>query len=297
PKTNDNEYTPTSDKKWTKERYDDKIAKLSLVIAKLNDEYAPDIIGLCEVENKTVLERITKNALLEYKLYKYIHFDSPDQRGIDVALMYKSTRFKPYFSKVHKVTVEGVATRDILHVSGVLSSSDTLQVLVTHFPSRYGGKQKTISKRKLAATKLRNIIDDILAKSPRAKIAVMGDFNDEPFDLNIWETLNARPHSFDLSPTQLFNPMGVLAHEGKGSYRYRDEWNMLDQIMLSRSLADQSAKLHYKVNSVGVYDEDFLKQKDDPKYADYPFRTYVGTKYLGGYSDHFPVYLKLVVKK
>jgi endonuclease/exonuclease/phosphatase family metal-dependent hydrolase len=291
PTTLDDDFTPTGRLHWTKERYQTKLKNLSTVISRI-ENYAPDILGLCEVENKQVLEDLVNTDYLRLKDYGIVHYDSPDERGIDVALLYKRYAFKPLVSKAYPVNLPDDKTRDVLLVSGILGGKDTLHVLVCHFPSRSGDVEKSARKRMEAARTVRLIIEAIRAGQPHANIVVMGDFNDEPTDASIWDGLKARPHSFNLAKDELYNAMGVLDYLQEGSYCYRGSWQMLDQIILSAPLLNPNSRLHYKIGSARIFNPDYLREKSG-EYQGYPLRTYAGEKYLGGYSDHFPVYIIL----
>lgn len=291
PATQDDDFTPGGRLQWTKERYQTKLKNISTIISRI-ESYAPDILGLCEIENKQVLEDLVNTDYLRFKDYGIAHYDSPDERGIDVALLYKRYAFKPLVTKAYPVNIAGDKTRDILLVSGILGGKDTLHVLVCHFPSRSGGLEASAPKRMEAARTVRLIIEAIRAGDPDANIVVMGDFNDEPTDASIWDGLKARPHSFDLASDELYNAMGVLDYLQEGSYCYRGNWQMLDQIILSPPLVNPGNRLHYKIGSARIFNPDYMREKTG-EYQGYPLRTYAGDKYLGGYSDHFPVYIIL----
>lgn len=291
PRTNDDDFTPSGKLNWTQERYQRKIQNLAMSIARI-EAYAPDLLGLCEVENRQVLEDLIDTDYLRMKDYGIIHYDSPDERGIDVALLYKRHAFQPYKSQAYPVKLEKDKTRDILMVSGILGGRDTLHVIVCHFPSRRGGAKESEPKRMMAAQRVRALINTLYEQQPQANIIVMGDFNDEPNNKSLWEGLQARPHSFDLKPGELYNPMAVLHYQQQGSYRYQEHWQMLDQILLSQSLLKTDGRLRYRMGSASIFAPDFLRQtKGD--HAGSPLPTYAGEQYLGGFSDHFPVYIVL----
>ena len=290
PAIDDQEFLPTSEKQWNDQRYQDKLTKVAEVMRALEH---PLLVGLAEVENVQVLHDLTATSSLH--TYKIIHFDAPDSRGIDVALLYQGS-FKPYLARPIAVNLpDNYKTRDILRVSGTLYQ-DTLHILVNHWPSRVGGLEKTEPNRVAVSTQVRQEVDAIVSNSPAAKIIVMGDFNDEPDNRSIAEVLGAQ-QSIAGQPTKLvFNPMAKLQADGQGSYNYRGNWDMLDQIILSAGLSQASEGISYHENSATVFSPEWLQQQGGD-YDGYPHRTYAGPNYLGGYSDHFPVFIELLVKE
>ena len=288
--TNDDDFLPTSAKRWTTKRYENKLMKLGTVISKIGkddeDEKAPVLVGLAEVENMQVLSDLVSHKNLIEENYSYVHYDSSDERGIDVALLYKSDYFKVESSETYTVYLENDRglrdyTRDILLVKGQLHE-ETLYIIVNHWPSRRDGADVTESKRLAAASKVNTIIKDIRVKDENAKILVMGDFNDNPNNNSIALMENE---------SQLFNPFKTVWSHDKGSLNYNFEWNLFDQILFSTNFFDaKNSSLAFDI--ADVYDDKSLTQYDG-KYKGQPFRTYVGKKYKGGYSDHFPVFIKL----
>lgn len=294
PRTNDNKFIPQSKYVWTSERYNQKIRNLGEVISKLGDSDGPEILGLCEIENELVLQHLVNSKILKSKGYDFIHFDSDDRRGIDVALIYKRKFFKPYSSQAKSIIVKqnkNFRTRDILVVSGVLRK-DTLHFLVNHWPSRIGGEEKTEIHRLNVAQVARLLSDSLLKISKNAKLIVMGDFNDTPHNKSIFNTLRAKDEMIACNETDLYNPFHRLMENGEGTYKYKGEWDMLDQIMISKGLLE-GKKLKYINNSEDTYDPIWMYYKGKTTHG--PFRSYTGAKYHGGYSDHFPVYIKLVL--
>ncbi len=292
PYKNDDYFTPEGPVQWTAERYKTKLVNLSKVINEMADGQAPAILGLCEVENLLVLQDLVKQDLLKDENYSIVHIESDDERGIDNAILYREEFFKPYESGVEKIDLEMYddKTRDILWSKGVLENGDTLIVLVNHWPSRGGGQLESDPKRAQAAKTLRALVARMEAQLPNAAIVTMGDFNDEPIDNSIAQHLGATS-----SPQSghLYNLMGQMDKDGLGSYCYRGNWNMLDQIMVNGVLFDGRG-LEVDPDKTGIKSEDWLKQVD-PDYYGYPLRTYGGRKYLGGYSDHFVVYTALIL--
>lgn len=303
PAIEDEEFLPDSPKKWTEQRYQQKLDNLAEVIASI---HYPHILGLAEIENRKVLEDLINHQNLKSYGYQIVHDDSPDMRGIDVALLYRSAFFAPFLTRSIQIEFasDDYQTREILKVSGVLGRqkdtiSDTVHVLVNHWPSRSGGLAKSEPRRITAATYSRQLVNELLDTHPDANVIVMGDFNDEPDNRSINVTLEAKGALNALDQNDLFNPMYALKQEGKGSYNFRGTWNMLDQIILSQPLLygqPGQPDINYKEGSATVFKEDWLLQQEG-KYAGYPFRTYGGNQYLGGYSDHLPVYIELEISE
>ncbi len=298
----DDERTPKGRYAWTKERYHTKIGNIAKVVSEIGVEKtgtSPDIIGLCEVENKSVLQDLVAHPHLEAKDYGIIHFDSPDERGIDVALLYKKAVFIPSSVKSQRLLLfneEGFRdyTRDQLIVGGLLDN-EQLYFLVNHWPSRSGGEQRSRPNRIKAAQQNKRIIDSLQTLDFNAKIISMGDFNDDPIDDTFKKVLKTEGKLKKLDSTQLFNPMEKWFRKGVGTLAYRDKWNLFDQFVLSPNLVDTKSKRNYSFWKAGIYSPAYLKNPTG-KYKGYPFRTYVGTTYYGGYADHFPVYLYLIRK-
>jgi predicted extracellular nuclease len=292
PRSNDEKFLPQSKSRWNSLKYLTKIKNLGQVIHQLGDSNGPELLGLCEVENNSVLDKLIQSEYLMDRKYKIIQFESKDKRGIDVALLYKPAFFKPINSKVYTVenpSSKNFKTRDILLVSGNVKS-DTIHVIVNHWPSRVSGKDNSESNRLLVASKVGLIIDSLYKSFNKAKIIVMGDFNDEPNNKSISQNLKAKPEVKDCQSDDLYNPFYVLMKEGKGTYKYEGDWDMLDQIMISPSLT-QNKTIFFKEKSANVYDPLWLYYKQSKQHG--PYRTFLGNKYFGGYSDHFPVYIQL----
>lgn len=286
PKTNDNDFLPNSDKKWTYKRYNKKIYKLATSISQIGfDETKknPTIVGLAEVENKRVLQDLVESNVFENVDYDFIHYNSLDERGIDVALMYDKNLFKINKSETFNVYIENEFgeidfTRDILMVSGKLLE-EKIYIIVNHWPSRREGQKESDYKRMLAAKKVLEIIEKVKEEDPNPKIIIMGDFNDNPNNASIQHLL---------AGGQLFNPMLTLQSWSEGSQNYDFQWNLFDQIMFSTNFIHRD-KGRLRFFKADIFNKKFLTQYRG-KYKGQPFRTYVGKKYMGGYSDHFPVY-------
>ncbi len=297
----DTEFTPESPKRWNSERYWAKIDKLAEVISKLGSHEkvpGPAIIGLCEMENRAVLEDLVKSPRISHLNYEIVHYDSPDRRGVDVAMLYQPRYFKVTNSRSVSLIVNGdegtrLYTRDQLQVSGIFDG-EPMHFIVNHWPSRRGGEDRSRPLRNEAARLTRSLVDSIMKIEKDAKVLVMGDLNDDPNNESVRLHLKARDDQNRLKPDQLFNAMGVHFKRGIGTLAYRDQWNLFDQIIITQTFLDKKQK-GYRYHSSRVFNESFLAQPEG-RFKGYPFRTYVGDNYHGGYSDHFPVYI-LIVKE
>ncbi len=295
----DDERTPEGSYQWTSLRYEKKINQISKVLSQIGADViksSPDIIGLCEIENRKVVEDLIHHPNLRDKNYGVIHFDSPDERGIDVALLFKKASYIPTSFKSYRLLLfddlgERNYTRDQLVVSGMLDDEE-IHFIVNHWPSRRGGPSKSKPDRVKAARLNKRIIDSIRDLNWNAKIISMGDFNDDPRDDSFKKVLKTVGKKGQLDSLKLFNPMEKLFKKGIGSLAYRDKWNLFDQFFMTANLTNESRKT-YSFWKTMVYNPSHLKTTEG-KYRGYPFRTYSGGTYTGGYSDHFPVYLYLV---
>ena len=297
----DDQFTPNGMKHWTERKYWTKVYHIAKVIIAVGGFYPPDIVGLCEVENRYVLEDLIYRSPISKFKYKIIHYESPDRRGIDVAMLYLPKRFVPDTSMPIRVIFPekgGRPTRDILYVKGRLSSGDTLHIFINHWPSRFGGHLETDPKRLFVAQLLRKKLDSIFLLNPRANIVIMGDLNDFPTDISLIKGLRARVSFEKIIPNDIYNLSYYLQEEkGKFTHRFHGESGILDQIIVSGALLEKKGNLYTTLENVDVFSSPFLLEKD----PDYPgfrtYRTYIGMKYHGGYSDHLPVYLDLLVKQ
>lgn len=277
--TGDDQYLPDGRLRWTFNRYKHKLNNLSKVILSGNKWEPPALIGVCEVENKTVLNHLIYWTGLKNLEYRYVHFQSPDKRGIDVALLYRKDMFRPLVSLPVNVDLGfGRSTRDILMVKGILSSTDTVVVFVNHWPSRYGGLEKSAPKRLIASKTLIEVVDSIREASPNMPMILMGDFNDSPEDFSI---KNIEKKCF-------FNATSLLENNIIGTNKYRYKWEVIDQILLSNSYIEKIKNKNEKIQ-FKIVDFDFLLEPDITFLGVKPFRTYQGPKYKGGFSDHLPV--------
>lgn len=284
--------------------YWDKIEKLSYVISQIGLEKtktSPAIIGVCEVENKNVLQDLVNSKYLKDKNYQIIHYDSPDKRGIDVALLYQEKYFKPVHHQVFNPNIyrdgRKIYTRDQLLVSGYLDN-ELMHLIVNHWPSRRGGEKRSRPLREKAAYQNTKIIQQIRDKDENAKILLLGDFNDSPTNFSFKNVLKSKGEKIKLTPNDVFNPYERLHKKGHNTSGYRDNINLFDQILVSYSLVNTAEDnfSSYKLFSANIFNKSFLITKKG-KYKGYPFRSFSYENYTGGYSDHYPVYVYLIKEK
>lgn len=291
PKTNDDEFTPQGKIPWTQERLNTKINHIGQVISDICKPGMPDMIGFAEVENQQVLEMLTASAALSKTNYRIVHFDSPDERGIDVALLYKPETFTVVSSEPLKVELpDNDRTRDILYVKGRLASGEILHVFVNHWPSRREGPSLSEPKRMAAAQVLRDKIDALQKTDKTPNILVMGDFNDEPSDNSIATGLKAQNPQKVRSNTDLYSLLYPEFKNGEGSLFYKD-WDLFDQLIVSGNMLTRKKGLRTSTKDAGIFKAEYLLFKNKNGESR-PNRT-MGEKYYGGYSDHLPVFVKL----
>ena len=291
--SNDNEFLPSGIRAWNYSKYQKKQSNIAKVITAIGGWDAPALVGLCEVESDKCLYDLTHYSGLKNFRYNYIHHDSPDPRGIDVALLYQPIQFKPIHNeaiRIHFPMAPENKTRDVLFVSGIIPTGDTLHVFVCHFPSRLGGEMESQDKRKFVASVIRSKVDSIYTVNGHPRIVIMGDFNDFPTSSSIAEDLKANPITGSVLATRLYNLMYNLQLEGKGSNKFKGEWGTLDQIIISGELLNPSGSFFTSQDHAHIFDASFLLENDKAYLGKQPFRTYAGLKYQDGYSDHLPVY-------
>jgi hypothetical protein len=289
----DNEFLPDGLRRWSSYRYYQKLNRISQVIIAAGKPNFPVVIGMCEIENQQALEALLHFTPLKKLNYGIVHHESPDSRGIDVALLYRKELFTPLLFRAIEIRNpkdKSFTTRDILYVKGVLGG-DTVHFFVNHWPSKFGGLSASKPLRALAASLLRAETDSILDINHRSKIIIMGDFNDTPFDKSVAGVLGAKPVS-ESSESNLYTLAYVLAKEGKGSNKYRSKWDMIDQFIVSGSLLEGEG-LYTTPELFQVFSPGFLLMKDKNYLGEKLNRTYIGFKYNGGFSDHLPVLLDL----
>ncbi|WP_289645368.1 endonuclease [Maribacter aestuarii] len=289
-RTLDDDFTPEGFKKWTPKRYEKKLSKVAKTIfgiGKPNNPNPPVLVGVAEAENKTVLQDLVQKHPLNPISYKFVHYESPDERGIDTALLYNPKYFEVIHAEPMALMIKNLdgvrdTTRDILYVKGRLNGEE-MHVFVNHWPSRWEGNEATEYKRIRAAEVIRGKMKGIDNHYKEPNFIIMGDFNDDPDSASIQELI---------ADSSLYNPMEKLHAPGKrGSSNYKKTWSLFDQIIISHSFLNYQKRTH-SFREANIYDEVHLKEHDG-KYEGSPFRTYAGRKYLGGYSDHFPVYIIL----
>lgn len=289
PETDDQQFLPTSEKQWNVERFGKKLDQLSKVIDACVPAL-PDIIGLAEVENRQVVDALSLHPTLRAAHYQVIHQDSPDNRGIDCALMYNPERVRVDQSEFLTVTLPDKnkkTTRDILYARAI-SGDDTLHVFVNHWPSRYEGQEITEPRRLQAAFVLKQRMDQIRMKSPDARILCMGDFNDYPNNKSLQDVLRAGTDE----RKQMFNYMAEMHKQGIGTYNYKGNWGTLDQFVGSWPLVKATDGFSADRSAARIFREDWMMYVNDRGEA-YPNRTYGGPNYYGGFSDHLPIAITL----
>lgn len=283
------------------EVYQKKLTNMARVIRKIGADKAgtaPAILGVCEIENRKVLEDLASHELLRDYDYGIEHYDSPDRRGIDVALLYKKSEFKVNNSQSRRLLIndptdgDRIYTRDQLVVSGELNG-DPIIFIVNHWPSRRGGEQRSRPNRVAAAALNQKIIDSLHVSNAMAKIMTMGDLNDDPTNVSVIETLNAQQNQEDVRPQMIYNPYIQMLKDGFNTLAYRDAGNIFDQIMMTYPLLKQANQEGYFYYHAGIYNPSFMTNKSG-RYKGYPLRSYDNGNFTNGFSDHFPVYVYLI---
>jgi hypothetical protein len=292
--TNDDEFISEGERRWNSGRMHSKAERLAKVILAAGKWNPPVIVGLCEIENSTVLESLTNLAPLNKYHYKIIHQDSPDERGIDVALIYRPEMFRPFDFQSIPVTDKSdksFKTRDILRVSGVLNGCDTLHIFVNHWPSRFGGIMETARYRKLAAEILKKVIIELRIKYLDPKIICTGDFNDNPDDVSLSDLLDAKGNDQQTHLEEMINLSYKWLSKPVKTIKTQYTWEVFDQWIVSSSFLQ--SKSCFKFDKAEIFDADFLLEPDTKFGGVKPRRTYVGYKYQEGFSDHLPILLRI----
>lgn len=300
PKTNDEEFTPNGVRAWNDSRLRTKLNNIYKVITAVGTWDYPIIVGLSEIENRKCLDMLLERTPLSKQNYRIIHYESPDRRGIDVAMLYRHDLFSPFAKKripiIWSKNIGTGTTRDILLVSGVTKTKDTLHVFVNHWPSRWGGQMETEEKRMYLASIIKHHCDSIIKNQFNANIIVMGDLNDYPTDKSLMNTLKAQTKFDNAENDKLYNLSWYLQEiKHLGTHKYDGQWGILDQIIVSGALLNKSNNVYTTTEDTHIFKEAFLLELDDKYPGDKLNRTYVGYKYNGGYSDHLPVYLDLKI--
>ncbi|MDB2463106.1 endonuclease/exonuclease/phosphatase family protein, partial [Algibacter sp.] len=295
------EYSPMMELKTNRgDAYLKKIRNMARVISEIgleDSQNAPVILGVCEVENKTVLEDLVKDSLLLKKKYSIVHNDSPDIRGIDVALLYQKKIFKPISTSSHILkiyddeTQKRIYTRNQLLVSGKLED-ELIHIIVNHWPSRRGGEAKSRPKRVAAAKLNKRIIDSLQVINPYAKVIIMGDLNDNPNNASVKSILKAKNKKGKVGLKGIYNPFINFFKNGLGTTAYRDSWSLFDQIMVTKPLTEKEYT-SFRFYKAGIFNKRYLIHKTGT-YKGYPFRSWSDGGFSNGFSDHFPVYMYLI---
>lgn len=296
----DDEFLPSGDKKWNSVKYQKKQSNMERVLfdMALLQKNFPAVIGVSEIENRLVLEDLIAQPKLAHGNYRIVHYDSPDRRGVDCAFFYRPDVFKLEGSKAHKFEMPGMPnfyTRDLVTMWGTIDG-EPFFFLVSHWPSRLGGKEASDPKREAAAAQCRRIADSVRMANPATKVVIMGDLNDDATDKSITEVLGAKGNIKKLVDGDLYNPYIDLLKAGYGTLGYRDSWNLFDNIIVSENLATGSTgnlKLQRAKGSKfygNIFSTPYMIQREG-QYKNYPLRTFVGNNFQNGFSDHFPVYI------
>ncbi len=295
PQTKDNNYLPTSKISWNTKRYEHKLYNISKVMSAINTHGFPAVFGLAEVENRQVVEDLIHTGKLKDAHYKILHKNSPDERGIDVALLYQPDIYQPVktrFIRIQFLSEPHNPTRDILYSKGLVYGKDTIHIFVNHWVSRYGGQEKTDALRRFTGHMLRLMADSIFNVDPNANILIMGDLNDNPTDKSLTVALGARAPDMPFAKRHLYNLAAGPFKAGEGSLYYKG-WELFDQVIVSTALVGG----YNGIKTDSLKEEIFKKSwmlyhlKEGPAV---PNRT-EGRNYYGGYSDHLPVIVRMKV--
>jgi hypothetical protein len=298
PETHDEEFLPKGVKKWNAKKYQMKLTNMERVlfdIAAINRDY-PIVIGVSEIENRSVLEDLISQPKLKGANYRICHYDSPDARGVDVAFLYRADVFKLQGSDNIKLVVDELPnfkTRDLVVMWGTIED-EPFYFLVSHWPSRLGGKETSQFKRDACAKQIRGIKDSLLAANPATKVVVMGDFNDDATDASLVKTMGAKGKTEELVKGDFFNPYFQMLRAGYGTLAYQDAWNLFDNICVTENLVNaEDGKLRI-IKGDKFYGNIFTRPymiQQEGQYKGYPLRTFVTNNFQNGFSDHFPVYI------
>ena len=301
PEIRDDEFTPQGPKKWNTAKYKKKLSNLERVfydIASIDKDF-PVAIGLAEIENRNVLEDIVTCPKLAPANYRIVHYDSPDARGVDVAMLYRPDIFKLQGSEAVKTVIPErptFKTRDILTAWGTIDG-EPVYFMVIHWPSRLGGKEQSEYLRVAVAKQMHAIADSVMRADDDTRVIIMGDFNDDPTDKSMAQALGAKGRIKDLKEGDLFNPFTEMLKAGYGTLAYGDAWNIFDNIIVSANMVlDDDGLLLEKAPKAkfygNIFKQSYMVQKEG-QYKGYPLRTYIGNNFQGGFSDHFPVYINI----
>jgi hypothetical protein len=297
----DDEFTAAGAKHWNWTKFSTKLNHVAKTLLAIGEWSPPAIVGLCEVENRYVLNKLIYETPLKPWKYKFIHHESPDMRGVDVAMLYRPKIFNVVSSRSVSIRFPFdtlAQTREILLVKGILFDHDTLSIFINHWPSRRGGYLGSQPRRNWVASVLRKLIDSVQQAEPAANILVMGDFNDEPENESLKFVLRAHTDSSPANDTTLHNLMGIRNRIRKeGTLKYRDQWSTFDQFVVSGALMYGRSGIQAGIGNVRIFRSSFLLEEDNTYFGEKLNRTYSGPKYHGGFSDHLPVQLEIIQKE
>ncbi|MDE6285513.1 MAG: endonuclease/exonuclease/phosphatase family protein [Muribaculaceae bacterium] len=296
PEGRDAEYTPAGSRQWDGRKYRNKINNLAYAISQFTTKttpYGPAVIGVSEIENRSVLEDLVANPAISAWNLQIVHHDSPDARGVDVGLLYNPRYFKLENVTNHRLHAVPFRTRDQMCVVGSLLGQ-RIAVIVNHWPSRLGGQERSEPNRCAAAALSKHIADSLWEADPEIGVIVMGDLNDDPQDRSCAVVLGGKRKIDDAKPHGFYNPFWEMLEKGIGTLAYKSSWNLFDQIMISGNLATAPENRWHFLRAI-VHNHDFLKDKEGSRVG-YPKRTFAAGSYLNGFSDHFPTEVLLARK-
>lgn len=293
----DAEFSPQGDRQWTGKKYWKKIHNMASVFEAMANKYIPEgpaVMGVAELENRSVLEDLVKDPAIRARNLQIVHYDSPDRRGVDVGLLYNPKFFKVLSTASHRLHIPSkptFLTRDQLVVTGLLGG-DKISFIVNHWPSRLGGESQSSYLREAAAALTRSIADSLLRDDPSAGVVIMGDLNDDPFNKSVAQVIGAKKKVEEVPDGGFYNPFWSLIDRGIGTLGYQGNWNLFDQIIISKNLLGRQRET-LKFWRAEVFNKYFLTNESG-QYKGYPKRTFAGGVFLNGYSDHFPTLIYLV---
>ena len=293
----DDEFTSSGAKRWTWSKFNLKLNHVAKTLLAIGQWDAPALVGLCEVENRYVLNKLIYETPLKPWRYKFIHHESPDLRGVDVALMYRPALFQLLNSRSISIRFPFdtlAQTREILMVGGILFGHDTITLFVNHWPSRRGGYLASQPRRNWVASVLKGLADSVLRLYPGSNILMMGDFNDEPENESLKNILKANTDVTSIYPDTLYNLMGIRNKTRmEGTLKYRDQWSTFDQFVVTGALLNGASGLHAGTRNVRIFRSNYLLEEDNAYFGEKLNRTYSGPRYHGGFSDHLPIRLRI----
>jgi hypothetical protein len=294
--TLDNDFTPSGIKHWSYGKYLNKINHLARTLIALEEWDTLAFIGLCEVENRYVLNKLLYESPLKGAGYRIIHDDSPDARGVDVCALYHPSKLQISGYRYYSVRYPfetAAKTRDILYARAIVGHRDTLHIFVNHWPSRRGGQEESNPRRNYVASLLRHLTDSLLS-AHCSPLIVMGDLNDEPWDTSVCKVLGAKTDTHEISKKSLYNLMGIQKKRwNEGTLKYQGAWSIFDQFIVSGHLLGTQNDPVIVHEGARIFDQPFLMEEDPVYLGKKLNRTYVGPRYTGGFSDHLPIYLDL----